>query len=171
MDVGPEEAGAEEAWAHVVATPGATAQAGAGKGARWRALSASTGLGMISTTRGACLPTPGCTSCRSLCAHSPAASPSAAAAACSSRLSSAIARQPALRRQLSRRPRSSPRGLPQLTMAQHNVIVCDLGGTNCRFQVWQLDKHLRPARMVVEQVRRRRRRSPPPPAARGVAFC
>lgn len=27
------------------------------------------------------------------------------------------------------------------------------GGTNCRLQVWQLDKHLRPARMVVEQAR------------------
>jgi hypothetical protein len=26
------------------------------------------------------------------------------------------------------------------------------GGTNCRFQVWQLDKHLRPSRMVLEQV-------------------
>ena len=39
------------------------------------------------------------------------------------------------------------------TMAHITVLVADIGGTNCRFQVWQLDKHFRPSRMVVEQVR------------------
>ena len=38
-------------------------------------------------------------------------------------------------------------------MAHITVLVADIGGTNCRFQVWQLDKHFRPSRMVVEQVR------------------
>lgn len=32
-----------------------------------------------------------------------------------------------------------------------DVLVADIGGTNCRFQVWQLDAHFRPSRMVVEQ--------------------
>lgn len=36
-------------------------------------------------------------------------------------------------------------------MAIISVLVADIGGTNCRFQVWQLDKHLRPSRMVLEQ--------------------
>lgn len=35
--------------------------------------------------------------------------------------------------------------------ASITVLVADIGGTNCRFQAWQLDKHFRPSRMVVEQ--------------------
>lgn len=36
--------------------------------------------------------------------------------------------------------------------AQIDVLIADIGGTNCRFQVWQLDTHFRPSRMVLEQV-------------------
>lgn len=32
------------------------------------------------------------------------------------------------------------------------VLVADIGGTNCRFQVWQLDKALRPSRLVLEHI-------------------
>jgi hypothetical protein len=32
------------------------------------------------------------------------------------------------------------------------LLAWRAGGTNCRFQVWQLDKHFRPSRMVLEQV-------------------
>ncbi|PSC71239.1 glucokinase [Micractinium conductrix] len=35
--------------------------------------------------------------------------------------------------------------------AKTDVLIADIGGTNCRFQVWQLDAHFRPSRMVVEQ--------------------
>lgn len=35
--------------------------------------------------------------------------------------------------------------------AQIDVLIADIGGTNCRFQVWQLDTHFRPSRMVLEQ--------------------
>lgn len=43
---------------------------------------------------------------------------------------------------------------PMVTMprSQIDVLIADIGGTNCRFQVWQLDTHFRPSRMVVEQV-------------------
>ena len=34
-----------------------------------------------------------------------------------------------------------------------SVIVADIGGTNCRFQVWQLDDVLRPSRLALEKVR------------------
>lgn len=49
--------------------------------------------------------------------------------------------------------------------AQIDVLVADIGGTNCRFQVWALDSFFRPSRMVVEKVgaaacRRCRRRLP-----------
>ena len=46
--------------------------------------------------------------------------------------------------------------------AKTDVLIADIGGTNCRFQVWQLDAHFRPSRMVVEQVHRRRRCRLPP---------
>ena len=48
-------------------------------------------------------------------------------------------------------------------MAHITVLVADIGGTNCRFQVWQLDRHFRPSRMVVEQVGLGLDRPPPPP--------
>ncbi|KAI7839959.1 hypothetical protein COHA_006352, partial [Chlorella ohadii] len=35
--------------------------------------------------------------------------------------------------------------------AQIDVLVADIGGTNCRFQVWALDSFFRPSRMVVEK--------------------
>ena len=50
--------------------------------------------------------------------------------------------------------------------AQIDVLVADIGGTNCRFQVWALDSYFRPSRMVVEKVGRRRRCLPPVPACR-----
>ena len=33
-----------------------------------------------------------------------------------------------------------------------SVLVADIGGTNCRFQLWELDAFLRPARMTLEQI-------------------
>lgn len=36
-------------------------------------------------------------------------------------------------------------------VAQIDVLVADIGGTNCRFQVWALDSFFRPSRMVVEK--------------------
>jgi hypothetical protein len=45
--------------------------------------------------------------------------------------------------------------------AQIDVLVADIGGTNCRFQVWALDSYFRPSRMVVEKVRGRRPLLPP----------
>lgn len=34
----------------------------------------------------------------------------------------------------------------------HTVLVADIGGTNCRFQAWELDQDLKPASLVKEQV-------------------
>lgn len=50
-------------------------------------------------------------------------------------------------------------------VAQIDVLVADIGGTNCRFQVWALDSFFRPSRMVVEKVGLPPR-LPPPPACR-----
>lgn len=47
------------------------------------------------------------------------------------------------------------RAAATMPRAQIDVLIADIGGTNCRFQVWQLDTHFRPSRMVVEQVGRR----------------
>jgi hypothetical protein len=33
------------------------------------------------------------------------------------------------------------------------VLVGDIGGTNCRFQAWELDQDLKPIALVKEQVR------------------
>lgn len=33
-----------------------------------------------------------------------------------------------------------------------SVLVADIGGTNARFQVWQLDDVLRPSRLILEKV-------------------
>ena len=33
-----------------------------------------------------------------------------------------------------------------------SVLVADIGGTNCRFQLWELDKYLRPTMMAKEQI-------------------
>lgn len=36
-------------------------------------------------------------------------------------------------------------------MAAHTVLIADVGGTNCRFQCWQLDDALHPTDMIREQ--------------------
>lgn len=33
-----------------------------------------------------------------------------------------------------------------------SVLVADIGGTNCRFQLWELDAYLRPSRMALEEI-------------------
>jgi glucokinase len=62
---------------------------------------------------------------------------------------------------------SSPRSIPVLHASRRvpainmksrasgagcTVLVADIGGTNCRFQLWELDTYLRPAVMSLEQI-------------------
>jgi len=60
-------------------------------------------------------------------------------------------------------PRSIPvihasRRVPAISMKSISsasgctVLVADIGGTNCRFQLWELDAYLRPAVMSLEQI-------------------